>query len=210
MNFLAPIHCRLIAEPRESLIPQVSTSRTVTPDLHESALWGTHYTLSAGSQSRGSRRQGPRQQMEECVWSRGRSSFTTDTHREQLTAPSLPSVSGDVLHTKPLCPPPKRHTAVPEGWILCLSSLPLPALLSRTPPPSSFTLPLSQTDLCMSVCIFTTFHSIFLYFSFSFVLVFVTRSISKQSLIPSTQTGPPVLSKCTAVLQVQKRCTSLH
>lgn len=38
---------------------------------------------------------------------RGRSGFTIDTHREQLTA-SLPLVSGDVLHTKPLCPPPKH------------------------------------------------------------------------------------------------------
>lgn len=43
---------------------------------------------------------------------RGRSGFTTDTHREQLTA-SLPSVSGDVLRTKPLCPPPK-HTLLSQ------------------------------------------------------------------------------------------------
>lgn len=128
----------------------------------------------------------------------------THTHTEQLTA-SLPLVSGEVLHTEPLCPPPKTHTAVPEGWILCLSSLPLPPP-SLSLPLSSFSfssffissakqIPSSRSHLSVPTlsprasAISSHTPSLLLVsfsFFFSALLVLVTQSISKQSLAPST------------------------
>lgn len=56
---------------------------------------------------------------------RGRSGFTTETKLTAFLSRLCP-----MMHCKPSHTAPKTHTAVPEGWILSLSSLPLPFLLS--------------------------------------------------------------------------------
>ena len=118
---------------------------------------------------------------------RGRSGFTTDTHREQLTA-SLPLVSGDVLHTKPLCPPPKHillsqragsSDSPPSHCPLSLS----PSLLSFYFPPSLALLPNKSLHLTLIpqsqiVTLSTSSVTVSLLFSFAFssFLVFVNQS----------------------------------
>lgn len=56
---------------------------------------------------------------------RGRSGFTTETQLTVFLSRLCPMMFCKLSHTAP-----KTHTAVPEGWILSLSSLPLPFLFS--------------------------------------------------------------------------------
>lgn len=129
-----------------------------------------------------------------CVWQGaevGLISLHTHTHTEQLTA-SLPLVSGDVLHTKPLCPPPK-HTllsqragsSVSPPSHCALSFLFSSLLLSRpTPSPNCHLYPklsLSQRASAMS----SLALSLRFCLAFSFFFVFATQSLSKQSLTPA-------------------------
>lgn len=131
-RLLAPVHC-CCCWASGKFNPTSYTSQPDAPDLHRSALQDPHPHYW-GVQTRGRKRQ----QIEECVCGagiRGRSGFTTDTHTEtnwqqpSCRCPVMFCIQSHSVH------PPKHTTAVPEGWIFCLSSLPLPPL-------SPFTLPL--------------------------------------------------------------------
>lgn len=108
---------------------------------------------------------------------RGRSGFTR--HTEQLTA-SLPLVSSEVLHTEPLCPPPK-HTLLSQR---AGSSVSPPSHCPLFPFPSFF---ISGSKQIPSSCCLLSVS--IRYFSPPLLSRFlVTQSIFKQSLTPPHET----------------------
>lgn len=196
--------------------PTSSTSQPVAPDLRESALRDslTHiHTLSEGSSPEEAEGGllGSRWRSVCGAGIRGRSGFTTDTHTEQLTA-SLPLVSGDVLHTKPLCPPPK-HTLLSQRagssvsppshcpLSLSLSPLCLSFLFSSLFILTAKQIPSSHSHLSVPNCLYLSQHLSGPPSLFCFLFPSCFRySIHIQTITPTTRTGPTIISKQTTVL----------